>query len=749
MIGMASTMRFICLVLCLHVACAVTEVRWCTISSQEEAKCAAMKTAFESHSLPTLRCVAHTSTRECMAAIANGDADLITLDGGDVYPAGFEFGLVPIMNEQYAQTNPDGYHAIAVVKKSNPAITIKNLRGKKSCHTGVRKTAGWNVPVGFLMESGDMTPQDCQDDITSAGNFFSQSCAPGAKSLAYDPFGTNPDSLCALCLDDCSRSSSESYYNYAGAFRCLAEDAGDVAFIKPVTITQYTDQGSTEEWARDLMSDDFELLCPDGSRAAVGSEANCNLAFVPTHAVMTSSKYISTVLADFRDVLQRAQTLFGADVNPNGFSMFDSSIYTEGSDLLFKDSTVSLKDVVDKDYTQYLGESYLATLKGLEKCPANTLRWCVTSDFEKEKCRAMSSAFEGAGFTPLVSCFQSYTDLDCVAEITNNRADLITLDAGVLYKAGRDNGVSPIMAEDYGQGDSTYWGIAVVKRDTTFTINDLKGKKSCHTGIMRTVGWIVPVGFLITRGDIVVTETCDIPQAVGEFFSESCASGSKEEKNDPDGTNPESLCALCAGEGSNKCASNAAEPYAGYAGAFRCMAEGAGDVAFVKHTTVGDNTGGTNQASWAINLKKEDYQLLCPNGTRAEIDDYMNCNLARVPSHAVVTSGDKTAADKKAMVDLLNNGQNRFKSDTGSGFKMFDSSNYTNSNNLIFKDSTVQLLDARSKDTYDKFLSKEYLEDVEAIYCDKNDGGTSSAGNLLASFLVVNIALVIRRIVVG
>ena len=35
---------------------------------------------------------------------------------------------------------------------------------------------------------------------------------------------------------------------------------------------------------------------------------------------------------------------------------------------------------------------------------------------------------------------------------------------------------------------------------------------------MRTVGWIVPVGFLITRGDIVVTETCDIPQAVGKEF---------------------------------------------------------------------------------------------------------------------------------------------------------------------------------------------------------------------------------------
>ncbi len=705
-----------------------------------------MKAAFASNSLPELECVAHNSARECMAAIANDNADLVTLDGGDAYQAGFEFGLVPIMNEQYGQPNANGYHAIAVVKKSNTGITIDNLRGKNSCHTGVRKTAGWNVPIGFLLNKGEITVTDCQDDIRAAGNFFSQSCAPGAKSAEYDPYGTNPESLCALCQSaDCSRSSSETYYNYAGAFRCLVEDAGDVAFIKPVTITSYTDGNSDATWARDLNSADFELLCPDGSRKAVGSEDSCNLAFVPTHAVMTSDIYIASVLEDFRLALEQAQGLFGEDVNDNGFSMFDSSPFG-GSDLLFKDSAVSLKKVVDMDYEEYLGESYLKTLKGLEKCPQDTLRWCVTSDIEKEKCQDMSTAFSDAGFTPALSCFRSYTSLDCAAEIAKDRADLVTLDGGILYKAGREEGVSPIMAEDYGLGDVTYWGVAVVKRGANFNINELKGKKSCHTGIGRTVGWIVPVGFLISRGDIEVDSNCDIPQGVGAFFSESCASGSKEEKNDPEGTNPNSLCALCIGEGNNKCASSAAEPYAGYAGAFRCMAEGAGDVAFVKHTTVPDNTGGTNTDSWAVNLNKADYQLLCPDGSKADVDDYESCNLARVPSHAVVTSGSKTAAQRKDMVDLLTNGQKRFSLDTGSAFKMFDSSNYTNANNLIFKDSTVQLLDTGSQDTYDKFLSKEYLADVEAIYCDHLTGSSST---LLPSFLLMMITLVLHRIARG
>ncbi len=41
------------------------------------------------------------------------------------------------------------------------------------------------------------------------------------------------------------------------------------------------------------------------------------------------------------------------------------------------------------------------------------------------------------------------------------------------------------------------------------------GKKSCHTGIMKSSGWVVPVGHLIDRGEIDV-KGCDIPVAVSK-----------------------------------------------------------------------------------------------------------------------------------------------------------------------------------------------------------------------------------------
>lgn len=68
------------------------------------------------------------------------------------------------------------------------------------------------------------------------------------------------------------------------------------------------------------------------------------------------------------------------------------------------------------------------------------------------------------------------------------------------------------------------------------------------------------------------------------FFGPSCAVNSLVNKYNPIGDNSDKLCALCIGKiPGGKCTPK--DPYAGFEGAFRCLLE-AGDVAFLKHTTV-------------------------------------------------------------------------------------------------------------------------------------------------------------------
>ena len=70
------------------------------------------------------------------------------------------------------------------------------------------------------------------------------------------------------------------------------------------------------------------------------------------------------------------------------------------------------------------------------------------------------------------------------------------------------------------------------------------------------------------------------------------------------------------------------------------MSTDGGDVAFAKHTTVRENTGSRNQAQWARNRRSDDYELLCTDGTRKDIDEWANCNLGEIPSNAIVTAGE-------------------------------------------------------------------------------------------------------------
>ena len=61
---------------------------------------------------------------------------------------------------------------------------------------------------------------------------------------------TNPSNLCALCPDECNQTGK--YSGYSGAFQCLKDGVGQVAFIKHTTVPSAD-------------ADKYMYLCKDGS----------------------------------------------------------------------------------------------------------------------------------------------------------------------------------------------------------------------------------------------------------------------------------------------------------------------------------------------------------------------------------------------------------------------------------------------------------------------------------------------------
>ncbi|NXP32975.1 TRFM protein, partial [Leiothrix lutea] len=696
----------------VFAALGLERVRWCTVSEQELSKCNAMSKAFsEAGILPPLECTAGGSAANCTHMIKDNLTDAVTLDGRLIFQAGKEYGLKPVVGEVYNQEVGTSYYAVAVVKRSSN-ITINSLKGVRSCHTGINRTAGWDVPVGYLTDTGHLAAMGCDlPQGKAVSDYFNASCVPGANGMNY------PKSLCELCKGDsegqhkCELNSQEQYYDYSGAFRCLAENDGEVAFVKHSTVPENTDGRSPFSWAQGFRSRDFQLLCRDGRRADVTEWRSCHLARVPARAVVVRPDTDGTVL--FRLLNQGQQRFNGAGAK---FQMFDSAAYG-AQNLLFRDATTELVAITAQNYQAWLGDEYLHAMQALS-CNPNTmpesLNWCVVSTEEIWKCGEMAVAFRKKNLKPAIQCISANSKEECMELIQKRESDAVVLGGADIYTAGKTYGLVPAAGESYSANDSSnaYYAVVLVKRNSSnaFTISDLRGKKSCHTGLGRNAGWNIPIGILIKRG-IIKNEDCNIPQ---DF---NCSCLVNNEVLDLDNY----FLQIYLVESS--CSSGCFELKAFISlTSFRCLVEDAGDVAFVKHSTVFENTDGKNTASWAQTLKSSDFQLLCPNGARAEVTQFANCHLAQVPAQAVMVHPDINVF---ALYGLLDRAQVYFgDSSNGNGFRMFDSSAFQGKD-LIFKDSAVEIVPVEERRTYREWLGSEYIESLEGMQTPQCSGASN------------------------
>lgn len=345
------------IILCLTLSAiqVSAEVKWCAQSGKtrdgvtEMQKCSTMiarlNTLFPARSYT---CVEHA---DCNAAIQTGAAHLYTIDGGSLYSA-HKWGGVPIVAEAYSTTSLDAvtYYSVAVVHKSmcSETVTLESLKGMRSCHTGYRKSAGWRFPITTLMKKNLASVpvfEDCTkaNDIEVAESFFAAGCAPGVgkssplcSNCAGAKNATDPDSE-AWC-----KKNVDPYAGYGGAFKCLAEGNGDVAFIKHTTI----DLEAAESWFQaitpPLQASDFKLLCRGGGCKERSEYQSCHLAKVPAHTVTVNPKFVGSTTRS-----NVASDLVTASADSAFASMFFSGVTNPNpGSLIFKSGTKSLISVV-------------------------------------------------------------------------------------------------------------------------------------------------------------------------------------------------------------------------------------------------------------------------------------------------------------------------------------------------------------------------------------------------------------------
>ncbi|XP_030473022.2 uncharacterized protein LOC115690710 [Syzygium oleosum] len=261
-------------------------VRWCTVRGEME-DCRLLLNLLSQSSNYSWTCVIRDSTNECLDSIRKGEADIINLEAGSAFTAFLNYSMKAISNEVYCN-RAESYNAVAVVhRKSCEAkrdLNLMDYKGHRSCHGGYSSASGWTYPIDHIKK---LVGSDKMDDVDIVANFFSKVCAPSDSDLGGQ-------AICSGCRDknenvtNCHRDSL--YYGDTGAFRCLMEGLGDVAFVRGDTALLYSMDGPyNQSWSKRSVRD-FMYLCPQGScREINGYPGECSFGTVPANVIMASN----------------------------------------------------------------------------------------------------------------------------------------------------------------------------------------------------------------------------------------------------------------------------------------------------------------------------------------------------------------------------------------------------------------------------------------------------------------------------
>ncbi|XP_072932524.1 transferrin [Epargyreus clarus] len=562
-----------------------------------------------------LECVPARDRVDCLNYVQQRQADLVPVDPEDMYVA----SKIPnqdfvVFQEYRTDDEPDAefrYEAVIVVHKDLAINNLDQLKGLKSCHTGVNRNVGYKIPLTMMMKREifpkmtDRTISPKENELRALSTFFKQSCIVGEWSpdpKTNSAWKAQYKQLCALCEHPDKCDYPDNFSGYEGALRCLAHNGGEVAFTKVIFVRKFfgLPVGTIPASPSTENPDEFAYLCVDGSKKAIRDKP-CTWAARPWQGLLGHNDVLAKLTPLREKIKQLAD--YGATTKPSWFTNV----------LGLSEKIHHVADNIPIVPVDYLDKAnYTDVIERGHGPPEPLVRLCVTSNVALAKCRAMSVFAFSRDIRPKLDCVQQASEDDCLKNVLDNGSDLVGVDDMRVASASKQYNLHPVFHEVYGDAKTPNYAVAVVKKGTSANkIEDLRGKKSCHNPFGSFSGLTAPLYYLINK-KIVASDQC--VKNLGNFFSGgSCLPGVDKPENNPKGEDVSNFKKQCSGDSS----------------ALQCL-QNNGDVAFVSSADLS-------------NFDSNQYELLCLNresGGRDSIANFVTCNIAMAPSRTWLSAKD-------------------------------------------------------------------------------------------------------------
>ncbi|XP_021919333.1 transferrin-like isoform X2 [Zootermopsis nevadensis] len=651
-------------------------------------------------------CVLGNSRIDCLRKVLQGRADFGLFLAEDIIVASsYKNPHVLVTDEIRMLDTPFEYEVYAVVRKSSNITRKSQLQGKKFCHSGYGYEPQWSKITSEYFEAQVVTPV-CDADLTAVENslksssqFFKAACkaGPWVPDLKLDTkLKQTYSNLCKLCGNPSECSVFDKYWGAVGTLYCLTDGAGDVAWARLPDIENHF--GINGEEPAQAPAEEYSFLCQDDRLAPLDNPENCAWLSRPWAAVI-ARREVAEGVREILPFLKNAKYLSWQWALEELLEIHTQTI--EPLDSM----------MVPEDYLQN-AHGFLSA-NNLAHCePSGKVRICTKSSAEMNKCDLLKRVAKIYGIEPQLECLEGLNAELCMKAVQSDTADVITTQPDDLFVGYREFGLKPLLYEYTKNLTSIHKVAAVVHTNSPIKhIDDLKGKRACFS-VYNGVGWNSILSVL--RNKTLVSSTCSGSTALGEFFSESCAPGVNKSRSFP--SNLQALCEK--------------DFYSGEAGAFRCLAAGKGEVAFIKLSTIKEYTDGANNEPWTVGLKSNSFRALCLDDQTGE------CYLSwATPGQVLIRANTTDLKKKEISVALMGLGNlfGKYHKGRMEEFQMF--APFDNENNVLFQDVTYHF-EEYSLLQEGKEMDHNYERMVELPQCSSAHTLGFSSMSLLAFLLL-------------